>query len=533
MNVQQRIGLQHHNMHHHIAIGHPIAIQPPLPMGGNGHATFATPTPLRFHPGQPLEQTPNDRGVPTVPFVHAQNIRGHGQPIPPMFRNSAVPTQPTQHVLAPLAGQPTTPASSQPNGHDAQATHGAHTATEAHYTTTGLPLPQTGSLPGTQQPEASTQYQSLIGALPTSGPTMVSQLPAHFAPQFTRLPPTSPLPPGALAWIISSPSGPEALLFQAGHGFFSTSQPQSLQPPTSQSVSARSGLVDHHSTTEPVPPVVDNDLPNINARRAQPRRDPRPAVPALVQARQNPADNDLFAFFIQRGWLFLRLYLFMFVFSEPGTWKRWLLIVIAAVVCLQPRTGPLARGITAARRHFNNLIAPPAPRPLAVDARETQPQPHVGLPRYARDDANTQRPANVRGAVHITPEEAAARLIGQQQDRAPTSWRDAFYRIEQSTALFLASLVPGVGERYVRVREEARREAERLEQERVHAREEAAARTQAEDGRQGQPSDTVEENAGAPSQEQKVTGTVEQSTSACVQVAEDAAGTEGLRNRTA
>ena len=36
--------------------------------------------------------------------------------------------------------------------------------------------------------------------------------------------------------------------------------------------------------------------------------------------------------------------------------------------------------------------------------------------------------------------------------------RDVFYRVEQAAALFLASLIPGVGERHVAAREEVRRQ---------------------------------------------------------------------------
>jgi hypothetical protein len=126
---------------------------------------------------------------------------------------------------------------------------------------------------------------------------------------------------------------------------------------------------------------------------------------------------------------------------------------------LQPRDGPFTRLVTAARRHFDNLVGPPArPHQEPANAAELprRPNPQDGNP--------AQRPANVRGALQITPEEAAARLTAERQnqpDRQPHFWRDAFYWIEQSIALFLASLIPGVGERHVRAREDARREDQR------------------------------------------------------------------------
>lgn len=70
-----------------------------------------------------------------------------------------------------------------------------------------------------------------------------------------------------------------------------------------------------------------------------------------------------------------------------------------------------------------------------------------------------------------------------------------FQRVERGFALFVASLIPGVGERHVRAREEARREVERVERERVEA--EAVA----EEARRGE-----EEKKGEEEEETKKKG---------------------------
>jgi hypothetical protein len=81
-----------------------------------------------------------------------------------------------------------------------------------------------------------------------------------------------------------------------------------------------------------------------------------------------------------------------------------------------------------------------------------------------------------------SPEQAAARIIRQNQERQNHGIvRDTIFRVERAVALFLASLVPGVGERHVRAREEARREAERMENERLAADAARAAQETAED----------------------------------------------------
>ena len=69
-----------------------------------------------------------------------------------------------------------------------------------------------------------------------------------------------------------------------------------------------------------------------------------------------------------------------------------------------------------------------------------------------------------------------------------------FYWVEQAVALFLASLIPGVGERHVAAREEARRQEERERVEAQRAREEEEQKRK----------DTVEEVEKQVGEEQKV-----------------------------
>jgi hemolysin activation/secretion protein len=127
----------------------------------------------------------------------------------------------------------------------------------------------------------------------------------------------------------------------------------------------------------------------------------------------------------------------------------------------------------------------------------------------------------------MTPEEAAARIIaGRQnnQDGQPRFWRDALYRVEQSIALFLASLIPGVGERHVRAREEQRREEERR-------RAEAAAAAENQNVSQEEPK--ANEPGRQPAveiSEVNVGGPAEQSTSSSVEARQEADAGE-LRNR--
>lgn len=149
------------------------------------------------------------------------------------------------------------------------------------------------------------------------------------------------------------------------------------------------------------------------------------------------------------------MYVFTFFMSEPNTWRRYFLLVIATFICMLPRDNFLQRVMAQIRRHIDTLIGPP--------------------PAPPRDGAAAPAPANAGGtfapgatqpAANPTPAENAARLLREHEARHPNVIRDALLRVERAAAMFLASLVPGVGERHVRAREDLRREAERLENER-------------------------------------------------------------------
>lgn len=150
-----------------------------------------------------------------------------------------------------------------------------------------------------------------------------------------------------------------------------------------------------------------------------------------------------FARNVRRIWLFIRLYFFCYMFSEPGTWTRILMVCVAVAISLLSETGvpqQLYRMIVApVRQHFESL----------VQFGPANPQPEA----RARAEHNEQG----AGANPARNEDGHLRFN--------------LRRIERSAALFLASLIPGVGERHVQVRnaadaaERARGEEERRQEE--------------------------------------------------------------------
>ncbi|KPI38782.1 uncharacterized protein AB675_5805 [Cyphellophora attinorum] len=305
--------------------------------------------------------------------------------------------------------------------------------------------------------------------LPTlANPNFPLPRPGHFPPQVPRsvfplFEPSRPAAPQTQdrVWLLSSPQGPRALLFSPNHGYF-TSTPPIRRSLVQDAIRTRIAGRTTVRTTAANPPAaaaagaVANPLPGQVALR-------QPAQPAAGAAAQNPNDGFL-ALVNNRAWLFLRLYMFAWVLSEPGTWRRWSLLGLAVLISLLPTDNPINTVLRVARRHFDALVGPPQPQPRPIATAQ--------LPNGTAPNATGQPP---QGTVNITPEEAAARIIrernaAQRQRQAnPNVMRDLLYRIEQALALFLASLVPGVGERHVAAREEQRRLEMQAEMERINA----------------------------------------------------------------
>ncbi|KKK13177.1 hypothetical protein ARAM_006773 [Aspergillus rambellii] len=162
---------------------------------------------------------------------------------------------------------------------------------------------------------------------------------------------------------------------------------------------------------------------------------------------------------IRRLWLFVRLYFFCYMFSEPGTWTRIVYVGLALLAAVLSETSiprQLYEMILApVQRHLEGLVhfnpehlGPPRPQGTEAAGSEGTPNQPAGL----RDG----RGANVGGVRHN------------------------LRRVERSVALFIASLVPGVGERHIEVRNaaEAARNAERAREEEERRRQQEAVATE-------------------------------------------------------
>jgi hypothetical protein len=332
----------------------------------------------------------------------------------------------------------------------------------------------------------------------------------HGLPIGLPLPPLQPIaaqispPSQPTVWLATSRNGPEGIVFAPGHGFFSSPNPgpfaRSNHGPHLRRYQVNNQIITPiSSTSQPTPnSTTARDNPPTAVEQPLAHRDggaERPgAVRAPVAAAVRPRDRNvnLVDLVIERGWLFLRLYMFTFMISERNTWLRHIFTALALFYCLLPRENPLQQIFTAIRRHVDSLIGPPQPaaRPGAAPAQTARA--NLAAAATPPGPAPTHNPASTRTTpLQITPEIAAARVLAERaaqdqarRDASPNMLRDIFYRLEQAIALFLASLIPGVGERHVAAREEQRRLALQAEVERLNAereRTEAEIRTREEE----------------------------------------------------
>ncbi|PYH69592.1 uncharacterized protein BO88DRAFT_487710 [Aspergillus vadensis CBS 113365] len=237
--------------------------------------------------------------------------------------------------------------------------------------------------------------------------------------------PPNPTPGQAPLYLLSSPNGYQALV----------ASPRGAE--TMQS--SLDALRAMHSPTGTSAPRTGAPPEIHNANAVVMENIVRQAV--LNQRLENNGQLS-FTRNLRRMWLFVRLYFFCYMFSEPGTWSRVVYVTLAVLVSLLSETGvpqQLYRMLVApVQRHLEGLVhfAPDEPAPAPSDTQSTG-QENVPLAQ-------------------------------------PTGLRHQLRRVERSLALFIASLVPGVGERQVEVRNaaEAARNAERAREEEERRRRE-------------------------------------------------------------
>lgn len=262
-------------------------------------------------------------------------------------------------------------------------------------------------------------------------------------------------------YILSSPSGPQALLVSPS-GMFSTTW-NSLS-------SGNTGLpliLQHNNHTSNV-----NQPNNTNdgAAVGQPRIIPADGAQAPQQPQVQANEvRDLLRLLLPLGghiWLLVRLFGFVYFFTAGGSSRRAFFLGGIAFLVFIAQAGifrPFIRALwDPLRRHVEGLV---------VGNEENPHQP------AALTNAPTAGAVNAQNRNREpTPQEAAGRLLQERDRRTAGTMREQLRGVERAVALFIGSLVPGFGERHIAARDAA----EAVRQAEAREREEAARRAEEE-----------------------------------------------------
>lgn len=282
-------------------------------------------------------------------------------------------------------------------------------------------------------------------------------------------------------YVLSSPSGPHALLVSPS-GLYTTPwhfpslgtiTPHSVIPPPA-TVPVQIQPANNNTPVHGQQLHVDEVQVAQGQQQAPQPADAAQAAQVQQQQQANQA-RDLARILLPLGghlWLLIRLFGFVYFFTAGAGWRRTILLGLIASLVFIAQTGifrPIIQGIwDPIRRHAEGLV------PLAANEH----------PRAGADGAgdNADRGGTQPTNREPTAQEAAERLL-QERERQDVSYaRQNFRRVERAVALFVASLVPGVGERHIAAREaaEAARQAEAREREELARKEEEDARERRE-----------------------------------------------------
>ncbi|CAD6442932.1 dfe4ec3b-76fd-45cb-ac02-d793a3cb6e30 [Sclerotinia trifoliorum] len=324
---------------------------------------------------------------------------------------------------------------------------------------------RSSSTPPSAQSDTQTSPSSTTAPATTSAPstplTTASPNPLTrvSVPNLTTTPATSTRITSSpsfepMVYILSSPSGPRALLINNSETFYT---PRPTRARYNNGIGgrdlfgfpeyrnrnaqrARMGRVNRPRADE-APPVEFEPLHN----RVQ-----RPAVPIALQVF-----NVL--------WLIIRLVGFVWFFtSGNSSWSRFLMMSGLAIVVFLINTGVLTgvfNGVAEQfwgpiRRHLENLIPLAGPDAALVPAANAAVVPQNGA---AEAGPQARLPHG-----QLDESQVAARILEQQRHRqAQPGWLlTQIRRAEHAALLFVASLIPGVGERHIAARDNAAREVE-------------------------------------------------------------------------
>ncbi len=309
-----------------------------------------------------------------------------------------------------------------------------------------------------------------------------------------------PISATPMVYLLSSPSGPHALLVSPS-GLYSTA-PRIVPFPTDPRPLAANLQQQRFNQAQ-----VPNRLGDIHAQQPAPHDPLNHAQPGQQQWAQA---RDIARILLPLGghlWLLIRLFGFVYFFTAGGGWRRAILLGVGAFMVFIAQTGifrPFQQAVwEPLRRHLEGLV------PLAGNERpNVGGAPGAAAPVGVNGD---QRP--VGGEPEIR--QVAERLLRERDQRDVGLVRQYLRRLERAVAIFLASLVPGIGERHIAARdaaeairmvEEREREEERVRGEEVPEEQGVGEPTHRETGPNAEANSSNEDNGGVTQPQQPQQG---------------------------
>ncbi|KAF2218341.1 hypothetical protein BDZ85DRAFT_270556 [Elsinoe ampelina] len=435
---------------------------------------------------QPTRQTPATHDV-AMTSAHDANEATPGR------QDRQPPTNQTATTEGPTTSTPVQAPQNMPN--ERQQQQGANTQTQNQ----PLPNPQAGG-PGQRGPQLAQNHgiqqfhahfrvptiqarppqiprAQLNGAgIPIINPISASQ---QLAMSFANIQAQAQLMAAPQTmFLLSSPSGPQALLYQNGQQY-SAQLPRPVPASSAPLANQANGNVGGNAAprapqqAQPAQNGAAMDLPFPLV--PQPAAGANNAVaPANAQAQPaagvQAGEQDVLAPIqplLQHFWLLFRVLLFAYFFigTDDG-YRRPLILLGIAVAFIAFRAVDGGGDFRRRVQSWWEGVVGIRPRP-----RDGQAPPAPGQPA-----AGAVPPAQDRAAQPGAAQVAAAPAQGQAEDAHLGPLRRRIRPLERAAALFVASLWPGVGENTIRARREreaderrAREEREREEQARLAA----------------------------------------------------------------
>lgn len=294
-------------------------------------------------------------------------------------------------------------------------------------------------------------------------------------------------------YILSSPSGPRALLVNSDQQTYFTAQARAppfvpgsfgmmgssalfsgghAAPFANQAMTPTTGAA--IGTPGPqIPQVPQGPQQGVAAQPAPQHGAPMAgnvvAQPGAAQPAAQAQEIRMIPIW-PHVWMIIRLGLFVWWFTTPeSSWSRWITVISIAIGLFLANTGilnPLIEQFwVPVRQHIENLM------PLADNHGRARPaqQPAGG-------DATNRNTDNAGRTREPTPADTAARLVEQRRDANANWLLNVVRRLERAGLIFLASIAPGIAERHIEHLEaEARAERQRGEAQATAAAEAAQA----------------------------------------------------------